>query len=593
MSGDPANEPAGKPARRVGLGIVWLAGAAVALAIVSAGAGALAHRAGLTNKITSAAARTWGDVTQRVFPKPESDLRQVQRRQISTGLVDLEETTIPLGPFSGEGGSIVELGDGLLFVEPNGAMGYASFEGHVRYLDQRAPINMDAMIEWLDTSGQAFPLQYFRTLDSLLTRDADGSQTLFVSHSRFNGDCVEFVVSAIGVSAEPAGPVFDAAGWRTVYVAKPCIPLPPQVVSFSGHEAGGRMIEVAPGQLLVTVGHFAFDGVHLSPPMSQDPGYDLGKILSIDIRTGAATIFARGLRNPQGLMQDSLGRIWETEHGPQGGDEVNLVRQGADLGWPSTTFGMLYGNPRNDWPANAIQGRHDPKFDLPVYFFVPSVGPSSLLEVQGSEFPEWQGDLLVASLKATKLFRMRMDGARVLSVEEILIGERIRDMIELSDMRLALLTDLGNVKILGRAGADSPSPNVVSSNVTSPNVEPDTFTGFADVTRSRAGDSTRGRSLPYAEHGKRLFVNYCSSCHSLDGSVAIGPSLRGVIGREVASTPNYAYSAALKQLKGRWSKDRLVEYVEEPQLVAPGGSMSKTALNYYDILAAVDYIQSQ
>ena len=147
---------------------------------------------------------------------------------------------------------------------------------------------------------------------------------------------------------------------------------------------------------MVTVGDHKFDGVNNPFRAPMDPQTHLGKAVEINLDTKTATIFSSGLRNPQGLTISTDGLIWETEHGPQGGDELNVLQRGNNYGWPEVTYGVDHG--KVPWPLNQVQGRHD-KYTKPAYAFVPSIAISSLIETYSDEFPLWKGDLLVTSLK--------------------------------------------------------------------------------------------------------------------------------------------------------------------------------------------------
>ena len=108
----------------------------------------------------------------------------------------------------------------------------------------------------------------------------------------------------------------------------------------------------------------------------------IGKLVRIELTSGEVEIIAGGFRNPQGFARDADGKLWETEHGPQGGDELNLVRPGLNYGWPYVTHGIQYGN--KIWPYSETQGRHD-EFEKPVYAWIPAIGISNLI-VSDSRF---------------------------------------------------------------------------------------------------------------------------------------------------------------------------------------------------------------
>ena len=152
-----------------------------------------------------------------------------------------------------------------------------------------------------------------------------------------------------------------------------------------------------------------------------------------------AEIYSYGHRNVQGATLHPLsGELWTHEHGPQGGDEVNVVRAGVNYGWPVITYGVNY-----VIGTRIGEGTHKPGMAQPVYYWDPSIAPSGLAIYSGDRFPKWRGDLLVGALKFRLLVRLRMDGERVLHEERLLtdvIG-RIRDVRVGPDGYVYLLSD--------------------------------------------------------------------------------------------------------------------------------------------------------
>ena len=190
---------------------------------------------------------------------------------------------------------------------------------------------------------------------------------------------------------------------------------------------------------LLTVGDFGFDGVASVEAQSQDPATSYGKTIAINIGDGRGTLFTWVCpKSPQGLYIERSGTIWSTEHGPQGGDELNRLVRGANYGWPYATYGTDYGS--FTWPLNKPESETQ-DYQAPVFAWVPSIAISNLLAVEGELFPQWRGDLLIASLKAQTLFRARVREGHIAYLEPIVIGSRIRDLIEGHDGRIILWTD--------------------------------------------------------------------------------------------------------------------------------------------------------
>lgn len=148
-------------------------------------------------------------------------------------------------------------------------------------------------------------------------------------------------------------------------------------------------------------------------------------------------IWSWGHRNIQGLaVRPGTGQLWLHEHGAQGGDEVNLVKRGANYGWPRVTRGVNYGG------AEITPHRSLPGMEDPVHVWTPSIAPSGLAFYQGDAFPGWRGSMLVGALRARALVRLTLEGDRVVAEERIPVyGERIRDVRIGPDGRVYLLTD--------------------------------------------------------------------------------------------------------------------------------------------------------
>jgi len=159
----------------------------------------------------------------------------------------------------------------------------------------------------------------------------------------------------------------------------------------------------------------------------------------------APEIFSYGHRNVQGMaLHPVSGQIWTHEHGPKGGDEVNILAKGANYGWPKITYGVNY-NGTSITDKTEMDGMLQP-----LTYWVPSIAPSGMAFYTGDEFPEWKGNLLVGSLKFRYLNRMHMDGEKVVKQEELLKdrNDRIRDVKQAPDGSIYLLTDDVNGKVL-------------------------------------------------------------------------------------------------------------------------------------------------
>ncbi|QOI99328.1 MAG: PQQ-dependent sugar dehydrogenase [Phycisphaeraceae bacterium] len=140
------------------------------------------------------------------------------------------------------------------------------------------------------------------------------------------------------------------------------------------------------------------------------------------------SIWSYGHRNPQGLVFDLEGNLWDTEHGPRGGDELNLIRKGRDYGWPTVSFGINYNDApfRQPWPdAVGKSGA----IEMPVYRWLPSIGACGLGCYDGTAFPAWRGDLFAGGLSGNNVDRLRVKNGTLVEREEIIHGMgRVRDV---------------------------------------------------------------------------------------------------------------------------------------------------------------------
>jgi aldose sugar dehydrogenase len=377
-------------------------------------------------------------------------------------------------------------------------------------------------------------LNFFRVAD-ILAQESPGSFRLFVSHHYWKVDeqCWVMRVSTLegrydsfNAEANPAD-----LQWTTLFETKPCVPLATKErpAKFDGLFNGGRLVLLNDHELLLSTGDHAMEGFGFSTAASQDPEGSYGKTVLINLQDHNSSIYSSGHRNPEGLLLAPDGTLWETEHGPRGGDELNRVEKGHNYGWPLATYGVEYGT--HGWPLSAKPGSHD-GFDEPFYSWYPSIGPSNLIEVTSPRFPSWRGDLLVSSLAGQSLFRMRLRENRIVHTEQIIIGERIRDILEGHDGELVLWTDRESMIFLEPESASS------------------------------------------AASGEALY-EACAACHvpAAAGVPSVGPSLKGVFGRAVASQPGFEYSGALRGLGGSWTKERLDAFLLNPAAFAPGTTM--------------------
>ncbi|HJV28085.1 MAG TPA: PQQ-dependent sugar dehydrogenase [Aromatoleum sp.] len=213
------------------------------------------------------------------------------------------------------------------------------------------------------------------------------------------------------------------------------------------HHWGSRLIFGRDGTLFITLGERFF-----LRDRAQDLGSHLGKVVRIRPdgsvppdnpfvkRPGAAPeIWSYGHRNMQGAaLHPQTGELWTHEHGPQGGDEVNVDKAGRNYGWPVITYGREYGT-----GARIGEGTERPDVEPPVHYWVPSIAPSGMAFYTADVFPKWKGNLFVGALKAQTLVRLELKDNRVVREERLLgaLNSRIRDVRQGPDGKLYLLDE--------------------------------------------------------------------------------------------------------------------------------------------------------
>lgn len=164
--------------------------------------------------------------------------------------------------------------------------------------------------------------------------------------------------------------------------------------------------------------------------------------------------YAHGLKDPEGAaINPRTGALWVTDHGPQGGDEINIIKPGADYGWPNYSYGVQYDARQPDGRKNvpvAKGQRRGPGMTEPIYYWVPSIAPGGMAFYTGELFPDWQGNLFVGAMAGQALVRLVLDGDRVVAEERLLhdMGQRIRDVRDGPDGALYIFAGNSLMKLV-------------------------------------------------------------------------------------------------------------------------------------------------
>ena len=445
----------------------------------------------------------------------------------------------------GRAGVIASAGGLTLLMTRRGAL-LRFADGAFQPLDVPLPFDVDAMAD-------GFPLPNARdwmgVYDLVFRADGEGWE-LFISWASYDppARCLQLKASALRLtgSFQPDG------GWREIYASDPCITTGGNQISLLG---GGAMLLEA-DRLLIGVGTFSLDGLTYPEELDflRSEKTDYGKLVEIDMASGATRHVARGLRDPTGIARGRDGGLWSVEHGPRGGDELNLILEDADYGWPLSTYGTDYG--KLEWPATSVPDA-DTRFETPRYSWVPSIAPSSMIRLSGPGFQKWRGDLLISTLKAARLYRVRTHEGRVVLAEPILIGERVRDLAQTADGTILALLDR--------------LPWIV--RIPDPTVGAD------------------GARLLAAPDEMRL----CAACHLVgadDPGPGTAPPLTAMIGKPMARYPGYAYSPAFSALDGTWDRASLSAFLEDAQGFVRGTSHPDLDLAAFRRRMILDWLEA-
>ncbi len=170
--------------------------------------------------------------------------------------------------------------------------------------------------------------------------------------------------------------------------------------------------------------------------------------------TVLADTFAHGFKDPEGAaLHPQTGELWTIDHGPQGGDEVNIVRAGRDYGWPDVSYGTQYDARQPDGRKNVRVGTGATAMDgveQPIYYWVPSIAPSGMMFYTGSLFPAWNGNLFVGAMAGQHLVRLVLNGERVVAEEQLLtdLRQRIREIRQAPDGSIVVVAGASLLRLV-------------------------------------------------------------------------------------------------------------------------------------------------
>ena len=271
----------------------------------------------------------------------------------------------------------------------------------------------------------------FAINDIAVLSQSQSAANLLISYPRLGlqRDCVEVVVENVN---------YDRINQKikrvkTWLVTKPCVP-----ISTVQHTSG-RFAVIDSKSAYVTIGDLGYTQIS-----NRKKRGDLGSIFKVS--STSVSKISQGHRNAQGILLYNGKDLLAAEHGPRGGDELNLIKAGSDYGWPFVTYGQPYGS--GDYVRPTKTGTHA-GFVEPLKYWVPSIAPTELVQLPKSGWGDWSNQLVLGTLREQVLVFMAIDERFVVTnTVNVDIGERIRDLEVLSTGELVATTDSGQLLVI-------------------------------------------------------------------------------------------------------------------------------------------------
>ena len=273
----------------------------------------------------------------------------------------------------------------------------------------------------------------FAINDIAVLSQSQSAANLLVSYPRLGlqRDCVEVVVE--NVNYDRINQKINRV--KTWLVTKPCVP-----ISAVQHTSG-RFAVIDSKSAYVTIGDLGYTQIS-----NRKKRGDLGSIFKVS--STSVSKFSQGHRNAQGILLYNGKDLLAAEHGPRGGDELNLIKAGSDYGWPFVTYGQPYGP--GDYVRPTKTGTHA-GFVEPLKYWVPSIAPTELVQLPKSGWGDWSNQLVLGTLREQVLVFIAIDERfAVTNTVNVDIGERIRDLEVLSTGELVATTDSGKLLVINQ-----------------------------------------------------------------------------------------------------------------------------------------------
>jgi glucose/arabinose dehydrogenase len=330
------------------------------------------------------------------------------------------------------GAALAQLGDGRLLIG-GGKNGFTLFL-------YDAVSNTQTLLGQVAGASERLNDSRFAVTDIAVLSEANNDISLLISYPQYQigKRCVSVVMNQYQLNLGTSPTLTKGKLWFT---SKPCVP-----VSAVQH-AAGRIEVIDKSSAYLTVGDLGFTRI-----ANRSARGDLGSVFKVS--AGSATKskverISQGHRNQQGIVQ--VGNdLYVSEHGPRGGDELNLISKGRDYGWPAVTYGEPYSS--GDYVRPRTTGSHE-GFTKPLYNWVPSVAPTELIQLPtGNSWGQWAGQLVMGTLREESLVFIQLRSrASVGEVIKVDVNERIRDLEMGKNNQIIATTDTGQLLFISMA----------------------------------------------------------------------------------------------------------------------------------------------
>ena len=268
----------------------------------------------------------------------------------------------------------------------------------------------------------------FAINDIAVLSESAATAKLLISYPRLGKSlsCVEIAIDELAYDRKKQRVKF-VSNW---FVSKPCVP-----ISAVQHTAG-RFAVIDKNSVYVSIGDLGFSDID-----KRNERGNLGSIFKLSAKS--AVRISQGHRNPQGIVLFDKKTLMAAEHGPRGGDELNVITKGGDYGWPFVTYGEPYGD--GDYIRPAKTGSHEGYIE-PIKYWVPSIAPTELVQLPVDGWGDWGKGLVLGTLREEVLVFMKLsENLEVMQSAQVDMGERIRDLEMLRNGDLLATTDSGKL----------------------------------------------------------------------------------------------------------------------------------------------------